>query len=72
MALRLTAWQSCNLEELTKLRALDLSGTAITDAGLVHIKGMTSLTWLDLRRTKVTDAGRAELQKALPDCLLQR
>ena len=61
-----------NLEELTGLRGLDLSGTSITDAGLVHIKGLTSLTWLDIRSTKVTDAGRAELQEALPGCLLQR
>jgi Leucine rich repeat len=61
-----------NLEQLTKLRALDLSGTSITDAGLVHIKGLTALTWLDLRGTTVTDAGRAELQKALTGCLLQR
>ena len=34
----------------------------LTDAGLVHLKGMTNLQTLDLQRTKVTDAG---LVKAL-------
>ena len=44
-----------------------LSHTQITDAGLVHLKGLTQLEWLDLERTQVTDAGVKELQKALPN-----
>lgn len=44
--------------------------TAITDAGLVHIKGLTELQDFELRYTQVTDAGVAELKKALPNCLI--
>ena len=41
---------------------------AITDAGLVHLKGLTKLEVLSLYGTKITDAGIQELKKALPDC----
>ena len=41
---------------------LDCNGTSITDAGLVHLKGLTHLEWLALRRTRVTDAGLAHLK----------
>ena len=49
-------------------------GTKVTDAGLVHLKGLTNLTWLEVSRdgeklrerllsnTKVTDAGLAHLK----------
>ena len=33
----------------------------ITDAGLVHLKGMTNLKQLDLSRTQITDAGLVHL-----------
>ena len=33
----------------------------ITDAGLVHLKGLTNLQTLNLRSTQVTDASVAEL-----------
>ena len=46
--------------------------TKITDAGLVHLKGMTGLSMLLLQGTKVTDAGVADLQKALPDCKIPK
>jgi len=40
----------------------------VTDAGLVHLKGLTNLETLVLDETQVTSAGVAELQKALPKC----
>ena len=45
------------------LVALGLTGTKITDAGLVHIKDMKRLGDLELTDTKVTDAGLAHLTK---------
>ncbi|MBI83284.1 MAG: hypothetical protein CMJ81_08825 [Planctomycetaceae bacterium] len=47
---------------------LRLDGTRITDAGLVHLRGLTNLQWLGLRYTKVTPAGIARLKKELPHC----
>ena len=41
---------------------------SVSDAGLVHLKGLTKLKTLGLERTKVTDAGVAELKQALPKC----
>ena len=46
--------------------------TQVTDAGLVHLKGLTKLGLLDLSDTQVTDAGVAELKKALPKCVIGR
>jgi len=43
----------------------------ITDAGMVHLKGLTGLQTLYLNRTKVTDAGISDLQKSLPNCRVQ-
>ena len=34
----------------------------MTDAGLVHLKGLTKLQTLDLGSTKVTDAGLVHLK----------
>ena len=48
--------------------ALDLYGTQVTDAGLVHLKELTNLRELYLDETQVTDAGVAELKQALPNC----
>jgi formylglycine-generating enzyme required for sulfatase activity/dsDNA-binding SOS-regulon protein len=39
-----------------------LSGTQITDAGLVHLAGLTSLESLRLKGTQVTDAGLVHLK----------
>ena len=47
---------------------LGLDDTKVTDAGLVHLKGLTKLEVLVLRRTKVTPAGVKQLQQALPNC----
>jgi hypothetical protein len=38
-----------------------LSDTRISDAGLVHLKGLTSLRSLGLTRTKITDVGLENL-----------
>ena len=46
-----------NLQVLTGLRYLDLSGTPVTDAGLVHVLACRSLDTLMLWETAVTDAG---------------
>ena len=60
-----------HLKGLTNLQDLNLP-SQITDAGLVHLKGMTGLQTLYLRGTKVTDAGVADLQKALPNCKIEK
>ena len=44
----------------------------LTDAGLVHLKGLTQLQDLNLFDTDITDAGIAELQKALPNCEIEK
>jgi len=51
---------------LTGITGLNLSGTKVTDAGLVHLKGMSRLTKLNVSRTAVTDQGVAEAKKFLP------
>ena len=45
-----------------RITSIDLRGTQVTDAGLVHLKGLTSLRLLALDGTQVTDAGLAHLQ----------
>lgn len=45
---------------------LDLSGTAIDDAGLVHLEQLRNLRTLNLSGTKTTPAGIARLQRVLP------
>lgn len=70
-------WLQCNASmagtnfgdaELAKLaplapnvRWLDLGGTRVTDAGLVHVAAMKNLTKLHLERSAIGDAGLAEL-----------
>ena len=44
----------------------------VTDAGLVHLKGMTKLERLYLAGTKVTTTGVADLKKALPNCRIRK
>jgi hypothetical protein len=69
---RITDAGLAHLQGLTELQALYLGDTQITDAGLEYLKGMSRLKNLDLTGTKVTDAGVAELQKALPNCKIER
>ena|SRR5579871_2361528 len=46
---------------LTTLEYLDLTHSAITDAGLIHLKRLLDLQKLDISYTAVTDAGLAQL-----------
>ena len=39
-----------------------LAGTKVTDAGLVHLKGLAQLQSLDLMEHQVTDAGLEHLK----------
>jgi hypothetical protein len=57
---------------LTRLEELDLSYTKVTDAGFDNFRELTRLKELWLHDTQVTDAGVAELQKALPNCKIER
>src|SRR5262249_41505371 len=50
-----------HISGLTKLRRLDLLGSIVTDAGLIHLQKMTDLEELNLYRTKVSNAGLAQL-----------
>ena len=52
---------------------LSLTHTAITDAGLVHLKkGLTGLRRVNLKATNVTDIGVRDLQQARPDLVITR
>jgi Leucine Rich repeat len=42
--------------------SVKLDGAQVTDAGLVHLKGLTNLSCLQLRRTQITDAGLVHLK----------
>jgi internalin A len=46
----------------TVLADLSLHATQVSDAGLVHLRGLTNLTELSLSGTKVSDAGLAHLK----------
>jgi hypothetical protein len=58
---KLTDAGLAHLNELTRLRVLDLTDTQVTDAGLAHLTGLKGLQRLHLTGTKVTDAGLAHL-----------
>ena len=53
------------LSGLTKLEHLDIRGTQITDAGLVHLIGLTNLQECYFT---VARPGLDALKKALPNC----
>jgi hypothetical protein len=48
------------------LRELDLSGTRVSDIGLMRLAGIPSLRIIRVRSTTVTDAGIAAATKANP------
>ena len=52
---------------LKHLKVLNLNGTQVTDAGLVHLAGLRELCYLNLSGTRVTDAGMA-LSRACGSC----
>jgi hypothetical protein len=63
------------LKELVGLRnltSLSLAYTGVTDAGLKELAAYKRLTSLELGGTKVTEAGVGELQKALPECKIEK
>jgi Leucine-rich repeat (LRR) protein len=48
---------------LNQLEILELAGNAsVTDAGLVHLKGLTNLSGLGLNNTQITDAGLVHMK----------
>jgi hypothetical protein len=60
-----------HLEGLSGLKVLRLSGTSVTDTGLVHLQGLDQLKILDLSGTNVTEQRVTRLRKALPDLRIQ-
>ena len=44
------------------LYELNLDGTKVTDAGLIHVNGLTGLQYLHLNDTQLTDAGIDQLK----------
>ena len=60
------------LGNLKSLSNINLEFTHVTDAGLVHLKGLTNLAELNLLNTQVTDVGVSELQQALPNLKIAR
>jgi hypothetical protein len=54
------------MEGFPNLDTLMLRGPKVTDAGLVHLRGMRQLTNLRLFNTRVTEKGRSELMRELP------
>ncbi|MCH7958813.1 MAG: tetratricopeptide repeat protein [Candidatus Hydrogenedentes bacterium] len=60
-ALHAIGWET-GLPAPSRLSSLVLSGTSVTDDGLVNLAALTSLNRLDLARTGVTDAGLEHLR----------
>ena len=53
--------------------AVDLSDKQqVTDADLVHLKGLSNLNVLKITGTRITSAGDDELRQALPNCEIER
>lgn len=59
-----------NLKGLPHLKIVDVSDSAVTDAGADHLANFKSLRWVDFRGTKVSKAQVEKLQQALPECLI--
>ena len=60
------------LDHVVHLKRLFLGGTQITDAGLVHLRGLKRLQELEVGNTRVTDTAVRELQRALPNLKISR
>ena len=58
--------------KLRYLQRVHADGGQVTDAGLVHLKGLSRLESLAIGDTAVTDAGVVELQQALPNVAVYR
>ncbi|HQX48972.1 MAG TPA: hypothetical protein PLY87_02860 [Planctomycetaceae bacterium] len=55
---------------LPLLRTLNLSGIPVTDSAIPDRKQMQGVRVFQLDRTQITPAGAAELQAALPECVV--
>lgn len=51
-----------HLDQLPRLRSVELSGTQVTDAGLRHLEGLTQLQSLGLAYTNITGGGLRHLK----------
>jgi hypothetical protein len=60
---RATDLELVHVGNLTRLRSLQLSQSAVTDSGLAYLQELTSLKRLTLKSTGVTDAGLAHLKR---------
>jgi hypothetical protein len=63
------------LDAVPDLRELNLLGVNLTDAGLDHLRGLRRLEALEIvgwRQSQFTAAGVAKLQRALPNCKIER
>ena len=60
------------LTGLTRLEALELMSTGITDAGLEAVAELRALKTVYLARTRVTANGLAELRHRRPDLTIER
>ena len=61
-----------SLKSLCNLQRLRLDNTSITDAGLQHLECLPKLYRLSLSGTHISEAGLIKLQKALPNCKIER
>jgi hypothetical protein len=55
-----------NLAVFPEIESIDLTRTAITDAGLEHLKGLRNLKYLRYSGSRVTHAGIRKLRLSLP------
>ena len=55
---------------LPLLRTLNLTGVPVTDTAIPHLKQIEGVRVFQLYGTQITPAGAAELQAALPDCVV--
>ena len=60
------------VERLAQLERLNVSDTQITDSGLTHLQGLAQLRELCLRGTGVSAAAVDAVQRALPQCKIER
>jgi hypothetical protein len=51
---------------MKSLAGLNVTGTKVTDAGLVHLKPLSRLTKLNVTGTAVTEQGVKDAKKFLP------
>ncbi|MDO4570150.1 MAG: hypothetical protein Q4D38_07195, partial [Planctomycetia bacterium] len=61
-----------HLAGLTNLNWLGLENTNITDAGLAHLYGLTQLKSLSLPSKALQGAAVSALEKALPNCKIDK